>query len=81
MVNYCYNPGCMRELHYLRDGRVVRIIHGDGDDMRVEHFWLCGDCSQTHDFVFGADGSVSLRDRRKAATPAASSEISISVGS
>lgn len=71
MVNYCYNPGCKRELHYLRDGRVVRIIHGLDDDMRVEHFWLCGHCSETYEFVFGADGSVSLRDRRKAAAPVA----------
>ena len=63
MINVCYNSDCRKELHYLRDGRVVRMIHGNGDKARLEHFWLCGPCSSEYDFVFGPDGSVSLKHR------------------
>lgn len=67
MVSRCYNPECNKELLYLREGRVVRIIYDDGAQWRVEHFWLCGKCSQIYEFVFGADNSVTLEqhDRRK----------------
>jgi hypothetical protein len=63
MINVCYNSGCKKELHYLRDGRIVRIIHGRGNEARLEHFWLCGPCSGEYDFVFETDGSVSLEHR------------------
>lgn len=63
MINLCYNSGCKKELRYLRDGRVVRIIHGKGDQARLEHFWLCGPCSSEYDFVFEPDGSVRLQRR------------------
>ena len=59
----CFNPECKQELRYLREGRVVRIVHGDGDGARLEHFWLCGPCSLAYDFVFGSDGSVGLKAR------------------
>jgi hypothetical protein len=55
MVNHCANPKCAKPLHYLREGRIFvfnmqpdspegvtdRTIH------RLQHYWLCGDCSQT----------------------------------
>src|ERR1700735_848968 len=63
MVDVCYNPECKKELRYLREGRVVRIIHGDGDEARLEHFWLCGHCSQIYEFVFPSDGPVGLKVR------------------
>jgi hypothetical protein len=63
MLNVCYNRECQKELLYLRDGRVVRIVHGDGDDARPEHFWLCGRCSRMYEFVFASDGSVGLKLR------------------
>lgn len=66
MVNVCYNSECRKELHYLREGRVVRIIHGEGDQAQLEHFWLCGPCSRAFEFVFQQDGSVSLRHRHDA---------------
>jgi hypothetical protein len=65
MVTHCYNSACRKELHYLREGRVVRILHGDGEDARVEHFWLCGTCSEHFEFVFTPDGSVALGSRSK----------------
>jgi hypothetical protein len=63
MINVCYNSECKKELRYLRDGRVVRIIHGNGDEARLEHFWLCGLCSSEYEFVFEPDGSVGLKRR------------------
>jgi hypothetical protein len=63
MVDVCYNSECKKELHYLREGRIVRIVHGEGDEARLEHFWLCGPCSDTFEFVFEPDGSVNLKHR------------------
>lgn len=64
MVNVCYNSECGKELRYLREGRVVMMVHGEGDATRLEHFWLCGPCSRAYEFVFESDGSVSLNPRR-----------------
>lgn len=54
MVSHCANPKCAKPLHYLRDGRVFvfdvpdKIAAANGKrTRRVEHFWLCGACSQT----------------------------------
>lgn len=50
MVNSCANPKCAKPLHYLREGRVfVFDAESDGDSQihRMEHYWLCGVCSQT----------------------------------
>jgi hypothetical protein len=63
MVDVCYNSECKKELHYLREGRIVRIVHGEGDEARLEHFWLCGPCSDAFEFVFEPDGSVNLKHR------------------
>jgi hypothetical protein len=63
MLAKCFNPDCARELHYLHDGRVVRVIRGEGDNISLEHYWLCGSCFQRHDFEFPTDGSVALRTR------------------
>jgi hypothetical protein len=60
MIDACFNPECRQELHHLRDGRVVRVIHGIGEDATVEHFWLCGACYEKYDFAFPADGTVTL---------------------
>jgi hypothetical protein len=60
MIAECFNPDCHKELRYLRDGRVVRIVRTDDDRISVEHFWLCGDCYRLYDFRFAVDGTVSL---------------------
>ncbi len=60
MINKCFNTACNRELHYLREGRVVRVTRGSADDASVEHYWLCGTCYESFDFVFPPDGSVTL---------------------
>ena len=60
MIERCFNPSCKIKLHYLRDGRVVRVIREKGGDISVEHYWLCGPCYEYYDFEFSPDGSVSL---------------------
>jgi hypothetical protein len=63
MVDTCANPGCARPLKYLRDGRIyifdVGSASGDpgGKRMRhLEHYWLCGLCSQTLILVQASNG-------------------------
>jgi hypothetical protein len=48
MVSQCANPDCRRELHSLRDGKVYQFVLSTktGGGKRLEHFWLCGDCSK-----------------------------------
>ena len=51
MVNNCANPKCAKPLHYLREGRIfvfdVETSDGAESRHRMEHYWLCGVCSQT----------------------------------
>ena len=54
------NPACRKELHYLRNGRVIRTTRRIGAQVQVEHFWLCGECHLDYDFLFANDGRVSL---------------------
>ena len=63
MISACFNPSCSRELKYLRDGRVVRIIRNEPGGVRVEHFWLCGSCHQQYDFCFANDKGPSFARR------------------
>jgi hypothetical protein len=53
MVSKCANPACSATLHYLREGKVIRLggngRNGNGHD---EHFWLCGPCSQLLDLAW-----------------------------
>jgi hypothetical protein len=65
MITQCMNPECRKELHYLRDGRVVRTTRRTGPTIQVEHFWLCGECNQEYDFLYAKDGHVSLISRPK----------------
>src|ERR1700733_11594198 len=42
MISACFGASCGRELKYLRDGRVIRMIRNEHGGVRAEHFWLCG---------------------------------------
>jgi hypothetical protein len=59
------NPKCRKELHYLRNGRVIRTTSRAGSTVKVEHFWLCGECHVEYDFNLSNDGGVSLISRPK----------------
>jgi hypothetical protein len=63
MIDSCFNPLCDKRLKYLRDGRVIRLIHGMGEKLSIEHYWLCGDCYEKYDFHFLSDDAVSLGPR------------------
>ena len=63
MITQCMNPKCSKELHYLRNGRVIRTTRRVGTEVQVEHFWLCGECHAGYDFLFAKDGHVSLAPR------------------
>lgn len=72
MVSYCANPKCGKPLHYLREGRIfvfdVPMGAADGTGKRtrrMEHYWLCGACSQTFAMEQSPDG-IRLVARRRA---------------
>ena len=56
MVSHCSNPDCLKPLHYLREGRIYVFDLPDPNTpvsaevesplRRLEHFWLCGPCSE-----------------------------------
>lgn len=62
MVSNCANPKCGKPLHYLREGRIFVFEVSAGIDpngkrtRRLEHFWLCGACSQTMVVQQSAEG-------------------------
>jgi len=48
MVSHCGNPDCRRELRYLRDGKIYQFVLSPKTcSKRLEHFWLCGECSKS----------------------------------
>ena len=72
MVSQCANPKCGKPLHYLREGRifVFDVSRGTADGSgkrtrRLEHFWLCGACSESLAMEQSPDG-VRMVARRRA---------------
>jgi hypothetical protein len=67
MVSNCANPQCAKPLLYLREGRVFvfdlpdRSVKSTGEKPghRLEHYWLCGDCSQR--FIVQRDSDKGIR--------------------
>jgi hypothetical protein len=53
MLDVCANPQCAKPLRYLREGRIFvfdasSAAPPDGKRAhRLEHYWLCGECSRT----------------------------------
>jgi hypothetical protein len=72
MVSQCVNPKCGKSLHYLRDGKIflLNVRSDEGSNVsRMEHFWLCGECSVK--YIVKQVGSrvevaLKLRSRRPA---------------
>jgi hypothetical protein len=68
MVSQCANPDCRRELHYLRDGKVyVFAMSSKAGRERMEHFWLCGECSKSMILICVNHSEVRTTRRRSAA--------------
>ena len=67
MVNNCANPQCAKPLHYLREGRVFVFdlpdlsvkLNGEKQGHRLEHYWLCGACSEQ--FIVQREGEKGIR--------------------
>jgi len=62
-MHKCFNPACDKELRYLRDGRVIRVIRREDDQTLVQHYWLCGTCYDDYDFAFPPNGDVVIQHR------------------
>ena len=68
MVNHCANPQCCKPLHYLREGRIfvfdvpdpLAISKSGKVARRMEHFWLCGGCSEAFTLEQNAEKNVKL---------------------
>ena len=75
MVNHCANPHCCKPLHYLREGRVYVFDvsnppnGSDRGTRRMEHFWLCGACSETFFLEQVEDRSVRIASRAQRSMP------------
>ncbi|MCU1286020.1 MAG: hypothetical protein JWO13_2370 [Acidobacteriales bacterium] len=59
MLSKCANPDCHEALHYLRAGKVFKVefdgpvlVTGKKPIRKVEHFWLCGPCSETQTLTY-----------------------------
>lgn len=66
MLSKCANPDCSTRLHYLRSGKVFKVemagpvlLDERKPSRRVEHFWLCGECAETHTLTY--DDSAGIR--------------------
>jgi len=70
MVDYCANPKCMKPLHYLREGTVYIFDVPNTDagagpaSHRLEHYWLCGECSNGHLLERSANKELRLTPRQ-----------------
>lgn len=63
MISECFNPTCRKKLDYLRTGKVIRVVRGNGENVEIEHFWLCGECRTSHDLRLLPNGDVVLASR------------------
>jgi|HubBroStandDraft_4_1064222.scaffolds.fasta_scaffold42394_4 hypothetical protein len=70
MVNNCSNSGCAKPLHYLREGRIFIFDASVGTRepggkrlRRLEHYWLCGGCSETMMMVQDGQGAIRVMAR------------------
>jgi hypothetical protein len=72
MLSKCANPECTATLHYLRSGKVFKIelegpvlVTGKKPMRRVEHFWLCGPCSETQTLTYEPVMGVRISRKRE----------------
>lgn len=72
MLSKCANPECSTPFVYLRDGKVFRVekrarpvsVSRAKPPLSVEHFWLCGQCWQTHTLDSGPNGEVRVLPKK-----------------
>jgi hypothetical protein len=75
MIHQCANPSCCKPLHFLREGRIFVFDLPDphvphpapgGRAGRLQHFWLCGPCSET--MLLKQTGEMQIRVGLKSRT-------------
>jgi hypothetical protein len=68
MIAQCSNPDCAAPFDY-REGRLVRFCKLPSDHQSlanekcVEHFWLCGSCSEIYTFEFESGPRMVIKPR------------------
>jgi hypothetical protein len=72
MLSKCANPSCSNQLIYLREGKIFVMEHSTNSKLwpqgpispkgtaRLEHFWLCGRCSQNLTLVYDRERGVEV---------------------
>ena len=75
MLAKCANPTCTARFRYLHEGKIFNIDMAapSGNQQRhiprIEYFWLCEECVETHKLVL-EHGVVTARLRRLELPPA-----------
>ena len=70
MIKKCCNPECDAPFDY-REGRLVRFSRlsssGISPENRfiIEHFWLCGDCTEVFVLDHDSEMNVKIKPRDK----------------
>jgi hypothetical protein len=75
MLSKCANPSCSTPLIYLREGKifamdsVVKAANVTGPSLvkaadRVEHFWLCGPCSEHLTVAYHPECGLEVKPKR-----------------
>jgi hypothetical protein len=66
MFEKCLNPDCGLPFDY-REGRLIRFCSTDAKPPAghpgVEHFWLCGKCSERYVFAYERGAGMKIRLR------------------
>jgi hypothetical protein len=72
MLSKCANPTCSTPFIYLRQGRLFVMEHTGRSALRqqgpvlaksasrLEHFWLCGPCSESFTLIYDVDRGVQV---------------------
>lgn len=72
MLSKCASPECPNTLHYLREGKLFKVesdseialVAGQKKPARkVEHFWLCGPCSERYTLINDKDSGVQIVEK------------------
>jgi hypothetical protein len=85
VLSKCANPSCSTPLVYLREGKVFMMENsvqtGNRIEIketkpksirRVEHFWLCGPCSENLTLTYDGKQGVRVIPKKFRASAAAS---------
>ncbi|HEY6305182.1 MAG TPA: hypothetical protein VI488_01835 [Candidatus Angelobacter sp.] len=78
MLSKCANPSCSTQFIYLREGKLFAMEHTAKPKLRqqgpvlakpasrLEHFWLCGRCSEDLTLVYNSERGVQVVAKKEA---------------